>query len=52
MVSINRKFFGISEKNLKDEQTEQDENLKGKNTSISRRMALWISKRWESLNRG
>lgn len=45
-------IFGISEKNLKDEQTEQDENLKGKNTSISRRMALWISKRWESLKRG
>ncbi len=44
-------IFGITEESLKDEQAEQDGNLKDKKTSISRRIALWISKKWESLNR-
>ena len=43
--------FGISEKVSEGEQTEQDENLKGKKASVSKRIVLWISKKWESLNR-
>ena len=42
--------FGISEKVSEGEQTEQDENLKGKKASVSKRIVLWISKKWESLN--
>lgn len=36
---------------MSKKKAKQDENLKGKKTPVSRRMALWISKRWESLNR-
>ena len=45
--------FGISEKVSEGEQAEQDENLKnlkGKKSFMSRRIVLWVSKKWESLN--
>ena len=45
-------IFGISEETLREEQAEQNENLKGKKASMSRRIALWVSKKYESLNRG
>ena len=44
--------FGILERASEEKQIEQDVNLKGKKASIGRRMVLWISKKWESLNRG
>ena len=44
-------IFGISEQVSEGGQTEQNENLKGKKASMSRRIVLWISKKWESLNR-
>ena len=43
--------FGILERASEEKQIEQDVNLKGKKASIGRRMVLWISKKWESLNR-
>ena len=44
-------IFGFVEGTSEGEQTEQDEDLKGKKSSMSRRIVLWISKKWESLNR-
>lgn len=44
-------IFGISEETSGENQTGQDENLKAKKSSIIRRLVLWISKKWESLNR-
>lgn len=45
-------IFGFVAGTSEGEQTEQDENLKGKKASMSRRIVLRISKKWESLNRG
>ena len=42
--------FGILERASEEKQIEQDVNLKGKKASIGRRMVLWISKKWESVN--
>lgn len=45
-------IFGFVEGTLGGDQTGQDENMKGKKSSIIRRLVLWISKEWESRNRG
>lgn len=45
-------IFGISEGTSGGNQTGQDKNLKAKKSSISRRLVLRISKKWESWNRG
>lgn len=45
-------IFGFVEGTSGGDQTGQDENMKGKKSSIIRRLVLWISKEWESRNRG
>lgn len=45
-------IFGFVEGTSGGDQTGQDKNLKGKKSSMSRRLVLRISKKWESLSRG